>query len=160
MALGILLVVPLSLSGILGCHNGVVMVDPLNKEFGFYQTAINLRQHRQEVLAANIANADTPNYKARDINFGQALQNAMGGDGMRLADTQLALTSTRHIPGTAVTPDPARLLYRTPAQPSLDGNTVDMNMERVAFADNTMHYQADLKLISQRMKTLMLALQQ
>jgi flagellar basal-body rod protein FlgB len=135
------------------------MVDPLDREFGFYQAAINLRQRRQEVLAANIANSDTPNYKARDFNFDKALQNAMG-DSMRLADTRLALTSPRHIPGKAVTPDPARLLYRTPAQPSLDGNTVDMNMERVAFADNTMHYQADLNLISQRMKTMLLALQQ
>jgi len=134
-------------------------MDPLDKDFGFYQTAINLRQQRQEVLASNIANADTPNYKARDFNFDKALSNAMG-QSMRLPDTHLTLTSPRHIPGGAVTPDPAKLLYRTPAQPSLDGNTVDMNVERVQFADNTMHYQADLDLVSQRIKTMLLALQQ
>jgi flagellar basal-body rod protein FlgB len=79
---------------------------------------------------------------------------------MRLPDTQLALTSARHIPAKAVTPDPTNLLYRQPLQPSLDGNTVDMNVERVAFADNTLRYQSSLTVISQRIKTMMAALQQ
>ncbi|TCT00901.1 flagellar basal body rod protein FlgB [Paralcaligenes ureilyticus] len=135
------------------------MVDRLSEDFSFYQAAINLRQQRQEVLASNIANADTPNYKARDFDFKKALQGAMG-DSMRLPDTKLTLTSARHIPAVAVSPDPARLLYRQPLQPSLDGNTVDMNTERVQFADNTLRYQSDLTLISQRIKTMMAALQQ
>ncbi|MEO6986089.1 MAG: flagellar basal body rod protein FlgB [Paralcaligenes sp.] len=135
------------------------MVDRLSKDFSFYQTAINLRQQRQEVLASNIANADTPNYKARDFDFKAALQGAMG-DSMRLANTSLTLTSPRHIPAQAVSSDPAQLLYRQPLQPSLDGNTVDMNTERVQFADNTLRYESDLTLISQRVKTMMAALQQ
>lgn len=135
------------------------MIDRLNQDFSFYQTAINLRQQRQEVLASNIANADTPNYKARDFDFKTALQGAMG-DQMRLPDTQLTLTSPRHIPAKAISPDSAELLYRQPLQPSLDGNTVDMNAERVQFADNTLRYQSDLTLISQRVKTMMAALQQ
>lgn len=135
------------------------MIDRLGEDFSFYQTALGLRQQRQEVLASNIANADTPNYKARDFDFSSALNEAMGNR-MRLFDTKLALTSARHIPATAVAVDPANLLYRQPLQPSLDGNTVDMNVERVEFADNTMRYQTDLALISQRMKTLMAALQQ
>ncbi len=135
------------------------MVDRLSEDFSFFQAAINLRQQRQEVLASNIANADTPNYKARDFDFKTALQSAMG-DSMRLPDTKLTLTSPRHIPAQAVSSDPARLLYRQPLQPSLDGNTVDMNTERVQFADNTLRYQSDLTLISQRIKTMMAALQQ
>ncbi|SHI19232.1 flagellar basal body rod protein FlgB [Pollutimonas bauzanensis] len=135
------------------------MIDRIGEDLGFYQKAINLRQHRQEVLAANIANADTPNYKSRDFDFSSALKDAMG-EAMRLPDTQLALTSARHIPAKAVTPDPATLLYRQPLQPSMDGNTVDMDVERVQFADNTMHYQTDLTIISSRIKSMMAALQQ
>lgn len=135
------------------------MIDRIGEDLGFYQKAINLRQQRQEVLAANIANADTPNYKARDFDFGSALKDAMG-ESMRLPNTQLALTSARHIPAKAVTPDPAELLYRQPLQPSMDGNTVDMDVERVQFADNTLRYQSDLTVISSRIKTMMAALQQ
>ncbi|MFW7342468.1 flagellar basal body rod protein FlgB [Pollutimonas sp. H1-120] len=137
------------------------MIDRIGDDLGFYQKAIDLRQQRQEVLSANIANADTPNYKARDFDFSSALEQAMGGGGsMRLPDTQLALTSARHIPAKAVAPDPAELLYRQPLQPSMDGNTVDMDVERVQFADNTMRYQTDLSIISARIKGIMAALQQ
>ena len=136
------------------------MVDRIGEDLGFYQAALGLRQQRQEVLAANIANADTPNYKSRDFDFTAALENAMGAGSMRLADTQLSLTSTRHIPAKAVTPDPAELLYRQPLQPSMDGNTVDMDVERVQFADNTSRYQTDLTIISSRIKGMMAALQQ
>ena len=135
------------------------MTDRIGADLQFFQSAINLRQQRQEVLASNIANADTPNYKARDFNFSDALRNAMG-ESMRLADTHLTLTSARHIPAKAITPDPAELLYRQPLQPSLDGNTVDMDVERVQFADNTVKYQTELNIISQRVKGLMAALQQ
>src|SRR3546814_11784054 len=118
------------------------MIDRIGDDLGFYQKAIGLRQQRQEVLSANIANADTPNYKARDFDFTAALKQAMDGGGtMRLPDTQLALTSARHIPAKAVAPDPAELLYRQPLQPSMDGTTVDMDVERVQLAANTVRYQ-------------------
>src|SRR5690606_36377861 len=120
------------------------MFDRIGENFEFNQTAISLRQQRQEVLAANIANADTPHYKARDFVFSKALQEAMGGEGsMRLPGTELNLTSARHIPAKAAAKGAAELLYRQPFQPSLDGNTVDMDVERVQFADNTARYQAD-----------------
>lgn len=135
------------------------MIDRIGQDFGFLQQAISLRQHRQEVLAANIANADTPNYKARDFNFSAALDDAMG-QRMRLPDTSLAVTSARHIPAAATAPLPAELLYRQPLQPRLDGNTVDMDIERVEFAENTQRYQADLMFVSSRIKTMMAALQQ
>jgi flagellar basal-body rod protein FlgB len=131
------------------------MLDRIGGNFEFNQTALALRQQRQEVLAANIANADTPHYKARDFDFNQALKEAMGGGGnLRLPPTQLNLTSARHIPGGAQSKGTAELLYRQPAQPSLDGNTVDMDVERVQFADNTARYQADLSIISARLKSL------
>lgn len=135
------------------------MIDRLTNNFSFEQTALRVRQQRQEVLASNIANADTPGYKARDMDFRQALEAATAGH-KRLPDTQLALTSTRHIPGAAKSPQADTLLYRQPLQPRLDGNTVDMDVERVQFADNTARYQADLAVLSGRLKTMMAALQQ
>lgn len=136
------------------------MVDRISENLSFFQEAIRLRQQRQEVLSANIANADTPNYKARDFDFTKALKEAMGEGSLSLPDTSLALTSERHIPGKAQSPARAELLYRQPVQPSLDGNTVDMDLERIAFADNTMRYQTDLTIISQKIKGLIAALQQ
>ena len=133
------------------------MSDPISRDLGFLQSALALRQQRQEVLAANIANADTPQYKARDFNFAQALGQATGVN----SQTPLALsrTSARHLNGQAngATQEP-ELLYRQPLQPSLDGNTVDMDVERVEFADNTSRYQADLTFISQRLKSINAAL--
>jgi flagellar basal-body rod protein FlgB len=79
---------------------------------------------------------------------------------MRLPDTQLTLTSARHIPAKALSAGPVDVLYRQPTQPSLDGNTVDMNVERIQFTDNTMRYQTDLSVLSQRIKTLIMAMQQ
>ncbi|HRL20460.1 MAG TPA: flagellar basal body rod protein FlgB [Alcaligenes sp.] len=138
------------------------MIDRIGADLKFYQTALAVRQERQEVLASNIANADTPNYKARDMDFSAALKSALGSGGTpRLPDTSLSLTSTRHIPAKAVAaPATDQLLYRLPVQPSIDGNTVEMDVERVQFADNTMHYQSTISLVSQRLKGLMTALQQ
>lgn len=138
------------------------MIDALGKDFEFYQKALALRQQRQDVLASNIANADTPDYKARDIDFGAALQAAMGSSGRlpRLPDTSLVLTSARHIPASAHGVMPARELYRMPLQAALDGNTVEMDVERVQFADNTTHYQTGLQVLNQRIRYMLSALQQ
>jgi len=135
------------------------MIDRIGEDFSFYKTAVSLRQQRQEVLAANIANADTPHYKARDMDFSQALQQAMGNS-MNLPAVKLDMTSTRHIAGAGSSALQTDLLYRQPLQPSLDGNTVEMDVERMAFADNSMHYQSSLTILSQRIKGLMAALQQ
>ncbi len=137
------------------------MIDRIGKDFEFYQKALALRQQRQEILASNIANADTPNYKARDIDFNATLREAMGEGGLpRLPDTSLTLTSARHIPASAHTSGPAQELYRMPSQPSLDGNTVEMDAERTQFADNTMRYQTDLQVLNGRIKSLLAAIQQ
>ncbi|APX74110.1 flagellar basal body rod protein FlgB [Achromobacter insolitus] len=134
------------------------MLDRLNEDFRFFQQSLGLRAQRQEVLSSNIANADTPNYKARDFDFKTAMATAMEGS-KRLPDTSLTLTSTRHIPAKAVSQGPTELLYRLPYQPSLDGNTVDMDIERVQFADNTLHYQSTMQMLSGRIRTMMAAIQ-
>ncbi|SAI71267.1 flagellar basal-body rod protein FlgB [Bordetella ansorpii] len=135
------------------------MLDRLSDDFRFFQQAISLRAQRQEVLSSNIANADTPNYKARDFDFKTAMENAMG-ERMRLPDTKLALTSVRHIPGQAVSAPAVDMQYRLPYQASLDGNTVDMDNERVRFADNTLHYQSSLQILSGRIRSMMTAIQE
>jgi flagellar basal-body rod protein FlgB len=140
-------------------HEGATMLDRLNEDFRFFQQSLGLRAQRQEVLSSNIANADTPNYKARDFDFKTAMANAMEGT-MRLSDTSLTLTSARHIPAKAVSQGPTDLLYRLPYQPSMDGNTVDMDIERVQFADNTLHYQSTMQLLSGRIRTMMAAIQE
>jgi flagellar basal-body rod protein FlgB len=133
------------------------VIDRLGSEFNFLQTAVALRQQRMELLSTNIANADTPNYKARDFDFKQALEKAVGANGA-LPNTQLALTSKRHLPGMATGPLQFAPQYRVPYQVSMDGNTVEMDVERMAFADNTMKQQASLQFVTARIQSLMNAM--
>jgi len=120
----------------------------------FHQVALDLRSQRQSVLASNIANADTPNYKARDMNFSAALNGAMQGRaGQPLA---LATTASRHIPVSGVAMPPS-LQYRPESQSSVDGNTVDMDEERSAMAENTLHYEASLSFITGLLKSMQTA---
>ena len=135
------------------------MLDRISNDLSFFQNSLELRAQRQEVLSSNIANADTPNFKARDFDFKTAMQNAMG-DQKRLSETHLTLTSARHIPASAATSGPADLLYRTPYQATLDGNTVEMDNERVQFADNTLKYQSSLQFVSGKIRTMLSAIQE
>ena len=114
------------------------MLGKLDQEFAFVQSALNLRAQRQELIAANIANADTPNYKARDIDFQSALRSAQGAAGGNLAMTR---TASAHLGGTTGGHGAGAVQYRTALQPSLDGNTVDSDVERAHFAENALHYQ-------------------
>src|SRR5690606_39211836 len=97
-------------------------------------------------------------YKARDIDFAASLREVLDGNA-GLPPLVLQTTSARHISMQASAPRSAELAYRQPYQRSLDGNTVEMEAERMQFADNTQRYQADRTLISQRIKTMMAALQ-
>lgn len=128
----------------------------LDTYLGVHATALKLRSQRTEVLAANLANADTPNYKARDIDFKSALA-AAGGD--RASGVHLATTRAGHIGAATVngTPSPD-LKYRTPLAPSLDGNTVDTQLEQAAFAENSVRYQATLTFLSAKFRGLMTAI--
>lgn len=133
------------------------MVNKLDDALRFQQTALSLREARQELLASNIANADTPNYKARDIDFAGALQNALSGTSVKLS---VAQTSPSHLEGsTGGSIMGAPVMYRRPIQPSADGNTVDMDVERAQFADNALRYEASVKFISDDIKELMQAIQ-
>ena len=132
------------------------MASKIDNTLAFQTRALGLRAYRQEVLSSNIANADTPNYKARDFDFASALKDAVAGRGDGALN--LATTNARHLPGTADAA-PARLLYRTTVQPSVDGNTVDMDVERGQFSENAMYYQAGLTFITGKIKTLLSAIQ-
>ncbi|HDZ47878.1 hypothetical protein LCGC14_0150930 [marine sediment metagenome] len=142
------------------------MIDQLESAFNYHQKALGLRQARHEVLASNIANADTPNYKARDIDFASELKKAVDGTPGTASNAggglTLARTSGNHIAGEGPAwrgVGSADLLYRIPDQPSLDGNTVDMDRERTQFADNAVRYQAGLTILNSRIQGLKNAMQ-
>ncbi|KZE35268.1 flagellar basal body rod protein FlgB [Crenobacter luteus] len=128
------------------------MLDKIAKHFDFQQRALGLRAYRAEVIASNIANADTPYYKAVDFDLGAALKSAEAAQ-RRLA---LAATDARHLSGRAAgaSANGAELQYRSAVQPSVDGNTVDMDVERGAFTDNAMKYQATLTFLNRRIAGL------
>lgn len=127
------------------------MLEQMTAGLNFQSNALLLRSQRQQVLASNIANADTPGYQARDIDFAAALREATAG-GTRGA---LAATRAGHIAAPAGARAEANLLYATPSQPALDGNTVDMDRERASFADNTVKYEATLRFINGSVRTML-----
>ncbi len=120
--------------------------------FAVHEQALRLRAQRNEVLSSNIANADTPNYKARDVDFADALKNASTG--------QLSMKKTRelHQEAWGTTRDGGRMMYRLPMQPSLDGNTVEADVEQAAFAENAIQYRATLAFLDGKIRTLRLAI--
>ena len=135
-------------------------MNKLDDAFRFHQQALGLLSRRQDILASNIANADTPGYQARDIDFTQQLKNAMENNTMAKSPVSLTLTSNKHIEGKAMPFDDSQLLYRIPDQPSADGNTVDMDRERVNFADNAVKYQSGLMFLGADIKKMMTVLSQ
>ncbi len=120
--------------------------------FGIHATALKLRANRAELLAANIANADTPDYKARDIDFQSVLSQSMSNAG------DLRTTHSRHFDIAIGSVPGVKLMYRNPTQPSLDGNTVDVQTERSAFMENSMMYQASLRFLNGKISGLMTAI--
>lgn len=116
--------------------------------------ALDLLAERQKVLAGNIANADTPGFQARDFDFAQALAQARGES----SPGGLATTSTRHLPVGNNLASTVDLQWRTPDQPALDGNTVDLDRERAQFADNATRYEATLRFINSDVRTMLSAI--
>jgi flagellar basal-body rod protein FlgB len=128
--------------------------------FGIHTQALDLWQRRSEVLANNLANADTPGYLARDVDFRKVLTAAGGPPTASTADS-LPLQTTG--PGQmgaagAATAGATALAYRVPTQPSMDGNTVDAQVEQAAFAANGVHYQASLSFITAQIRMLRTAI--
>lgn len=136
------------------------MIDRLEDHVGFYRTALNLRSHRQELLASNIANADTPHYKARDIDFKSALGAALGRGGTdAAAQLDMARTQAGHLAGEGSGPYGAATKYRAEYQGAVDGNTVNMDVERAAFAENALQVEALITFINKRFQGLERAIQ-
>jgi flagellar basal-body rod protein FlgB len=127
------------------------MIFSIDQAFGTHEQALRLRARRAEVLAGNIANSDTPNYKARDYDFRRVLAQTQSP-----ADA-VQRTHARHL-GTQGGSDSAELLYRHPSQPSIDGNTVDTQIEYAEFARNAINYQASISFLNGRIKTLLTAI--
>ena len=121
------------------------MAISFNNALGIHEKALNMRVQRAEVLANNLANADTPGFKARDVDFKAALGAAQSG-----VDSDLAMvrTDSGHIDTAAAMSDRATLLYRAPYQPSIAGNTVDAQQEQARFMRNSMDYQASFQFLN------------
>jgi len=127
----------------------------LDSAFGIHQQALLIRSRRAEILASNIANADTPNYKARDIDF-QALLNQAEASA---AASRMTTTNANHFSGNGSDSGISiELKYRQPLQPSLDGNSVDSEFEKAEFTRNALQYQVSLSMLSGRIKNLKRAL--
>lgn len=125
--------------------------------FGIHAAAMQFQSRRMELISANIANSDTPGYLARDLDFAQALKQA--ADTTLTATGSIDKTQAAHLDAAAGTaPAMPELVYRTPLQPSADGNTVDVHTEQAAFADAALHYKASMSFVEGRLRSIMTAL--
>ena len=120
---------------------------------GGHDRALSLRSQRAEVLANNIANADTPGYQSRDMDFEALLSQASAEQSMGMKHT-----NSRHFATGGAMETGADLLYRTPMQPSIDGNTVDLQLEQAAYAENALGFQTSFTFLNSKFKGLMNAI--
>ena len=128
------------------------MFKSLDRALAFDSKMLTLRGYRQQVLADNIANADTPNYKARDVDFSQVLRNA-------ISSVSMNKTNAAHLDAKNSSPvADARLMYRTSVQPSIDGNTVDTDVEQAKFSENALQYMTTLQVMNGKIQSTLLAL--
>jgi len=120
---------------------------------GIHDKALVLRSQRAEVLANNIANADTPGYQSRDMDFGDLLAQAKGQQAVAIKRT-----NARHISTAGEMGLGSDLKYRTPMQPSIDGNTVDLQIEQAEYADNAIAFQSSFTFLNSKFTGLMKAI--
>ena len=131
------------------------MID-IDGRLEYHAAALRLRERRAQLIAENLANADTPNYKARDIDFRAAMQQVSGAPLGRAGTTtepSLVRTHSNHL--TTEIPVHTEHQYRTPSQPSLDGNTVEETVEKAKFGQNNLEYQASLRFLNSKIRGLM-----
>jgi flagellar basal-body rod protein FlgB len=131
-------------------HEEIIMAINFDKALGIHPQALAIREKRSEVLAANLANADTPGYKARDLDFKSILKQTLP-ETQTLERTQAGHFSSQQLLNS-------RLMYRNPNQVSLDGNTVEANVEQARYAENAVQYQASLQFLNNKFSGLMMAL--
>lgn len=141
------------------------MLNRITNQLDFNAEALKLRSERQRVLASNIANADTPGYQARDINFREALRDATSyilqrdpSNAARQPADRPAVTHAGHVTGPSGTAGSASLLYRLPTQAAFDSNTVDVDRETANLAENTLKYEATLRFLNGQIKSMNLAI--
>ena len=128
------------------------MANPIDQLFGVHAQALSLRAARSEILATNLANSDTPQYKARDIDFKTALQGLQKGQMQN--NIQLDKSSSGHIANDINGIASNAIKYRVPSHASLDGNTVDADFEKSAFTENAIRYQFSLSILSKKISGL------
>ena len=135
-----------------------IFANTLDRHFGIHAPALQFRSERSRVLASNLANADTPGFQARDVDFASVLgahQNRTGGEGTpSVPAVRMAATDARHIAVGARDTASGPLLYRNPYQPTLDGNTVEAEVEQANFAENAVQYQASLMFLTGKIRGL------
>ncbi|MEO8019006.1 MAG: flagellar basal body rod protein FlgB [Pseudomonadota bacterium] len=129
----------------------------LDQYVSVHATALEVRARRGELIANNLANADTPGYRARDIDFRQAMARASGdpASSVSLSTTQPGHIGAANSADASTNPD---LKFRTPLAPALDGNTVDAQIEQAAFAENAVRYQATLTFLNSKFRGLLTAI--
>ena len=141
------------------------MLNKMTADLDFHAKALVLRAQRQQIIASTIANADTPGYVARDLNFKQAMGNAMAQQSGLSLGMSPSTTQAGHIPmgslsnSTLQLGSAGQLGYTVQTQPSMDNNSVDLDRERASFVDNTVRYEATLRFINNDAKTLLAAIQ-
>jgi flagellar basal-body rod protein FlgB len=130
------------------------MLEQMTARLEAYGQSLVLRSHRQQVIASNIANADTPGYVARDFDFAAALKDAAQGSGRQ----DLVRTAEGHMHLSGAKPGDPAMGYTVQTQPSQDGNSVDLDRERANFADNSIRYESTLRFINSNVKTMLSAI--
>jgi flagellar basal-body rod protein FlgB len=135
------------------------MLEQLTQRMEFMSNSLQLRAHRQQVIASNIANADTTGFVARDFDFARALKSATAGqrDAGQVGATHAGHLRSLDSQGNVT--DRAKLAYTVQTQPSVDGNSVDMDQQRANFTDNAIRYESTLRFINGHVKTMLSAIQ-
>ena len=125
-------------------------MESIKKQLTFFGSALNIRNRRNDIIASNIANSATPNYKARDINFLDEFKKVTNTGDIKITHSNHIPTKNYNISGKA--------FYRDPVIASLDGNTVELSVEQMQFAENTMKYQTTLKFLNGKITKMLSAI--
>ena len=126
------------------------MINTFKQQLEVYSKSIGIRNRRNEILASNIANAATPNYKARDLDFEVELARSLSVGPIKKSNNAHISMASKNLPG--------QVQYRKPLQPSMDGNTVELAVEQMEFAENSVRYQTTLNFINGKLQGLMSAI--
>lgn len=132
-----------------------MLLSKLDQDFDFPTQVLKLRAYRQQLLASNVANADTPNYKAVDIDFEQELKRIAGKNSGAL---KLETTNQKHLQSNTGNALGAKVLYRANAEANIDGNTVNLDVERAKLAENAFRYETTVRNISGQFRGLITAI--